>query len=409
MSPETTRPLWHGRTLALLGILLVAFNLRTAVASLSPILGLIEEDFAVSTAMVGLLGMLPPLCYALFGIATPVLTRRAGLEPVLLGALVALVLGSAARGIAGSSWWLFAASAVTFAAIGVGNVLLPPLVKRYFPDRIGLVTALYVTAMSVSTFVPPLVAVPVSEAAGWRTSLETWAAVALVALVPWAALLVHPRRRTPGELPEEAEPGMLRHAFRSPMAWALAIMFAVAGFNAYAVFAWLPTMLADVAGTSAAAAGVLVALYAAMGLPASLVVPPLATRPARVRAMVGIAAAALAAGWAGLLVAPDVLTWLWVALAGIGPLLFPLSLVLVNRRTRTHAGSVALSGFSQSVGYVLVALGPVAVGILHEATGEWTAPIVLLLATAVPALVAGLVVARAGTLEDEHARRAAVR
>ncbi|GAA1056430.1 putative MFS transporter [Agromyces luteolus] len=404
MSPESTRPLWHGRTLALLGILLVAFNLRTAVASLSPILDLVGRDIPVSTALVGILGMLPPLCYAVFGIATPVLTRRAGLEPVLVGALVALVVGSAARGLVGSAWWLFAASALTFAAVGVGNVLLPPLVKRYFPDRIGLVTALYVTALSVSTFVPPLVAVPVSEAAGWRASLELWAAVALAALVPWVALLVHPRRAVPQDLPEEAEPGLLRRAFRSPLAWALATVFSVAGFNAYAVFAWLPSMLADTAGTGAAAAGVLLALYAAMGLPVSLVVPALATRPGRVRAMVAVAGATIAAGWAGLLVAPGGPTWLWVALAGIGPLLFPLSLVLVNLRTRTHAGSVALSGFVQSVGYVVVALGPIAVGLLHEATGSWTPPMVLLLATSVPALVAGLVVARAGFLEDEPAR-----
>ncbi|WP_400993573.1 CynX/NimT family MFS transporter [Agromyces sp. GXQ0307] len=402
MRPETTRPLWRGRTLALLGILLVAFNLRTAVASLSPILDLVERDIPIPTALVGILGMLPPLCYAVFGIATPVLTRRAGLEPVLVGALVALVAGSAARGLAGSAWWLFAASALTFAAVGVGNVLLPPLVKRYFPDRIGLVTALYVTALSVSTFVPPLVAVPVSEAAGWRTSFEIWAAVALVALVPWVALLVHPRRTAPPELPEEAEPGLLRRAFRSPLAWALATVFSIAGFNAYAVFAWLPAMLADVAGTSPAAAGVLLAVYAAMGLPVSLVVPALATRPGRVRAMVAIAAGTIAAGWAGLLLAPGNVTWLWVALAGIGPLLFPLSLVLVNLRTRTHAGSVALSGFVQSVGYVVVALGPVAVGLLHEATGAWTAPMLLLLATSVPALVAGMVVARAGFLEDER-------
>ncbi|GAA1059725.1 MFS transporter [Agromyces bracchium] len=402
MSPATTRPLWHGRTLALLGILLVAFNLRTAVASLSPILDLVERDIPISTALVGILGMLPPLCYAVFGIATPVFTRRAGLEPVLVIALVALVAGSAARGLAGSAWWLFAASALTFAAVGVGNVLLPPLVKRYFPDRIGLVTALYVTALSVSTFVPPLVAVPVAESAGWRASFEIWAVVALAALVPWVALLVHPRRTAPEELPEEAEPGLLRGAFRSPLAWALATVFSIAGFNAYAVFAWLPSMLADTAGTTPAAAGVLLALYAAMGLPVSLVVPALATRPARVRAMVAIAAGTIAAGWAGLLVAPGSLTWLWVALAGIGPLLFPLSLVLVNLRTRTHAGSVALSGFVQSVGYVVVALGPVAVGLLHEATGDWTAPMLLLLGTSVPALVAGVVVARAGFLEDER-------
>ena len=158
--------------------------------------------------------MLPPLCYAVFGIATPCSpvasassrarrrARRPGRRP-------------RRSRPAPSAGWLLAASTLTFAAIGVGNVLLPPLVKRYFPDRIGLLTTIYVTAMSVSTFLPPLVAVPVADAAGWRVSLGVWAVVALTALVPWIALLVHPRRRS-RRAPEEAEPGLLRHAFRSP-------------------------------------------------------------------------------------------------------------------------------------------------------------------------------------------------
>lgn len=404
MTTGPARPLWSGRVLALVGIVLVAFNLRTAVASLSPILGQLEQEIPLSAALVGLLGMLPPLCYAVFGIATPVFARRIGLEPALVVALVALAVGLAGRGLAPSAGWLLAASTLTFAAIGVGNVLLPPLVKRYFPDRIGLLTTIYVTAMSVSTFVPPLVAVPVADAAGWRVSLGLWAVVALTALVPWIALLVHPHREIPAELPEEAEPGLLRHAFRSPLAWALAILFSVSGFNAYALFAWLPTILEQTAGSTPAEAGALLSLYAAMGLPAALAVPILAERQGRVRSLIAVGVVALVAGYAGLMLVPATATWLWVALAGIGPLLFPLSLVLINLRSRTHSGAVALSGFVQSVGYLIVAIGPLAVGILHEWTGGWTAPLWLLLASAVPAAVAGLVVARPRFFEDERER-----
>jgi CP family cyanate transporter-like MFS transporter len=396
------RPLWAGRTLALIGIVAVAFNLRSAVASLSPILVALERDIPLSALAVGFLGMLPPLCYAVFGILTPVLARRFGLEATLVVSLGALVLGLSGRGLATSTGWLLTASAVTFAAIGVGNVLLPPLVKRYFPDRIGLLTTVYVTAMSVSTFLPPLVAVPVADAAGWRVSLGLWGVVALASLVPWIALIVHPRREIPAELPEEAEPGLLRYAFRSPLAWALMIVFAVSGFNAYALFAWLPLILQETAGSSPAEAGALLSLFAAMGLPAALAVPVLAARHGAVRWLVAVGAVSLVLGYLGLILWPATATWAWVALVGIGPLFFPLALVLINLRTRTHAGAVALSGFVQSVGYVAVAIGPLAVGLLHDATGEWTLPLVFLLASAVPAAIAGAVVATPRFFEDER-------
>ncbi|MFB6611610.1 CynX/NimT family MFS transporter [Agromyces sp. NPDC056379] len=402
MTSLPPRPLWAGRSLALVGIVLVAFNLRTAVASLSPILGQLEAEVPLAPAVVGFLGMLPPLCYALFGILTPMVAKRLGLEKTLIIALVALSLGLAGRGLVGSALWLVLASTVTFAAIGVGNVLLPPLVKRYFPDRIGLVTTIYVTAMSISTFTPPLIAVPVADAAGWRVSLGEWALVAAVSLVPWIAMLVHPKARAVEALPEEADPGLLRYAVRSPLAWSLTIVFAVSGFNAYAAFAWLPTILHDIAGVSPAEAGALLSLYAAMGLPAGVFVPLLASRYGKVGLLVTIAVATFVVGYLGLLLVPGSATWLWVALAGIGPLLFPLALVLINLRTRTHAGAVALSGFVQSGGYLIVAVGPLVVGLLHEATGGWTWPILFLLASAVPAAIAGAVVARPRYLEDEH-------
>lgn len=402
MTNAAPRPLWAGRTLALVGIVAVAFNLRSAVASLSPVLGALEEEIPLSALAVGFLGMLPPLCYAVFGIVTPVFARRSSLEATLLVSLGALAIGLVGRGIAPSAWGLLAASALTFAAIGVGNVLLPPLVKRYFPDRIGLMTTIYVTAMSVSTFLPPLIAVPVADAAGWRVSLGLWGVVALASVVPWIALLVHPRREIPAELPEEAEPGLLRYAFRSPLAWALMIVFAVSGFSAYALFAWLPLILQETAGASPLEAGALLSLFAVMGLPAALAVPVLAARHGAVRVLVAVAGASLVLGYLGLILAPSTLTWLWVALIGIGPLTFPLALVLINLRTRTHAGAVALSGFVQSVGYVVVATGPLAVGLLHDATAGWTVPLLFLLASAVPLAVAGAVVARPRYFEDER-------
>lgn len=399
MTDQTARPLWAGRTLALLGILFVALNLRTAVAALSPIVDHIDVDVPLSATALGVLGMLPPVCFAIFGIFAPVFTRRFGLEPVLITALVAIVLGHVTRGFAPSLAVLLIGSAVTFAGLGVGNVLLPPLVKKYFPDRVGLMTTLYATALAFSTFIPPLVAVPVADAAGWQFSLGMWAVIGLAALIPWLTLSIgHRPSRT--DLPEEAQPQLLVKVWKSGLGWSLAIVFGTSSFNAYAIFAWLPSLLVDSAGLTPAEAGAMLSLYAVMGLPAALVIPVLAARLKHIGVLVYAGVAFFILGYLGLLLVPAQLTWLWVALAGAGPLLFPLALVLINLRTRTHEGAVALSGFIQGVGYTIGAVGPLIVGVLHEWSGGWNVPLYVLLGSAVVCAFAGSVVARPHMLED---------
>ena len=405
MSVSPLRSLWAGRTLALVGIILVAATLRTAVAALSPIVSEISTDIPLSATAIGVLGMLPPVCFALFGIFTPVYTRRLGLENVLMLALTAMLIGHLTRGLAGSLTVLLIGSVVTFAGLGVGNVLLPPLVKKYFPDRIGLVTSLYVTTLALSTLFPPLIAVPVADAAGWRVSLGLWLLPVVFALVPWLTMFVRHRVQVaPGSVVDEVEPALVGRVWRSSIAWALAVVFAASALNAYAMFAWLPQLLIDTAGVTPAQAGTLLSVYAAMGIPCALLIPWLTARMKNVAVLVYLGVAVFLIGDLGLLLAPATLTWLWVIMAGLGPLLFPLVLVLINLRTRSHAGSVALSGFVQSVGYTIGALGPLSVALLHEMTGSWTAPLIFLICTALAITVAGAVIARPHLLEDDLER-----
>ncbi|WP_295777415.1 MFS transporter [uncultured Microbacterium sp.] len=409
MTDPRPRSLWRGRLLALVGVVLVAFSLRSAVAALSPIISEVQADFAVPTWVVGLIGTAPPVCFAVFGIVTPMLERRFGLERLAAASMLIVTAALLARALATDAATLLLATTVLFAAVGVGNVVLPPLIKTYFPDRVGTMTALYSALLAMAAFVPPLVAVPVADAAGWRFSLGMWAILALLAVVPWVTLVVRAnvaRTQAPAAVDLDAPaPGVLGRLPRLSLAWALAGTFGISAASVYACFAWLPVVLVDVAGVSHAEAGALLSLFGAMGLPWSIIVPILITRWRRVGVVYAAALIAGLAGVAGMLLAPATATILWVVLLGTPQALFPAVLVLIQLRSRTHEGAVALSGFAQSVGYGIAALFPLMFAVVHEATGQWQPVLVVFGLLFLATIPTGLVVTRPRTIEDEWERR----
>lgn len=419
------RPLWRGRVLAVLGILLCAFSLRSAVASLSPVVDLIGEDFEVSSAVLGVIGTLPPACFAVFGILTPMLERRLGIERLTVIALTAVTVGLIGRSLAVDAIGLLVGTAVVFAGVGMANILLPPLVKTYFADRIGLMMTVYTATMAFSTFVPPLLAVPVADAAGWRFSVAMWAAFAFAGVIPWLVMMLRPDAPAAAATPASdsadedtafsatgpiATAPSNRRLFarlaRIPLVWALAMTFGTSSTMAYVSFAWLPSILIDTAGVDAATAGFLLSLWAFIGLPASLIVPVLVVRFQATRPLFVFGSLSALAGLLGIMLAPvPELLWLWMTLFGLVGLLFPLALVLISIRTRTPESAVLLSSFVQSAGYVLAAIFPALVGILHDATGGWSIPLIAVAAVLVLTFPAGLVAGRRVTVEDEWERR----
>jgi CP family cyanate transporter-like MFS transporter len=178
-------PLWAGRSAALVGILLVALSLRSSVAALSPIISFISKDVPLDPLVLGIIGAAPPVTFAVTGLATPWLSRRLGLERSLLLAAALMAIGQVARAVSPNAGILVASTVVTLVGAGLGNVLLPPVVKRYFSDRLTQVTTSYAVLISLSTAMPALLAVPFASAYGWRFSLGVWFLIALAAVVPW--------------------------------------------------------------------------------------------------------------------------------------------------------------------------------------------------------------------------------
>jgi CP family cyanate transporter-like MFS transporter len=388
-----------------LGILLMALSARLAVAGVSPIISLITADLPFDAVSIGILGMLPTAGFALMGFMTPQLIPRVRLEPLLLIAILLAFAGQLGRSLGTSVTVFLLLSLLTMIGLGLGNIVLPPLVKKYFPDRVGLLTALYVTLLAISTAVAPQLAVPISDTAGWRVAVGVWSVVGAAAALPWIIVLVRNRaeRRTVARTTRNPQPvpGPRIRPWRSPIGWGLALIFAGCSSNTFAIFTWLPVVLVD-RGFTPAAAGSMLALYAIIGLPTSLVVPLLVARMRR-PFPIGVSFTLMfAIGYGGLLLAPGTSAPYWVIVFGLGQGTYSYALLMINKRTRTTAGSGALSGFAQGVGYALAGLGPLLFGLLHELSGGWIASFAMLGACLL-ALTAGLLmVNRPRMLEDDQ-------
>ena len=385
--------------LLVLAIVLLAANLRPALTSVAPLIGQIRTDTGVSNGVAGLLTGLPLLAFAVLSPIAPRLARRFGMERVLLASLLVLAVGILLRS-AGVVAALFLGTAILGAAIAVGNVLLPSLVKREFPERTGLMTSTYTTALAVSAAIAAGASFPIAYQVdiGWRGSLALWALLALVAAVAW-----FPQVRSAD--PANASTGTSRGVaglWGSVLAWQVTLFMGLQSLGYYVVLTWLPEILQEEVGESAAQAGWMLALAQVVVIPAMFIAPVLADRRPSQYSVVVVAVTLTGAGTLGLLVAASTATVLWIVLLGLGQgACFSLALTFFALRAPDSEHAAALSGMAQSIGYLLAAGGPFLFGLLRDATHAWTAPLTLLVAVTVCLLITGL-----GAARDAHVGRA---
>ncbi|KJF20094.1 MFS transporter [Rhodococcus sp. AD45-ID] len=399
------RPLVKGRVLVFAAIAMSALVLRLAVTSFSPLASQIQDEFGFSGSVVGVFGMVPTAMFAVFGLLTPALAKRLGLERTALLAMIMAAVGMLLRAMMSQTWSLLALSALALAGMGIGNVVIPPLVKRYFSDRLATMSSVYIVAVQIGTIVPAFVAVPVADAFGWRFSIGWWAAFGFAAAVPWLITLARSRKAEAETVVAPAVDASRRgQVWRSPVAWGMAGMFGMTSLITYSMFTWIPSILAD-AGASDAFGGTMVGVFSVMGLVAAFGAPTLCARIANPFPVVIVCAACYLIGFAGLYFAPMAAPIVWVVVLGLGPSTFPMALTLINLRTRSHVGSSALSGFTQGIGYTVACLGPLLFGVFHDATDGYAAPFGLLVVAVVVVLVGAYQACKPRMLEDSwHAR-----
>ncbi len=378
------------------GMVLLACNLRPAAAGVGPLLGRIQADNGLSGFAAGMLATLPVLCFGALAPLAPALTRRLGERTTVPVALAVLLLGLIVRLVPGVGF-LYIGTALAGAAIAVGNVLLPVLVRGNFPDRVGLLTGMYTTALVGFAALAAGVSVPVANAfgGGWRPGLAIWAIPCAIALGVWAPQL---RRRQRPAGPARYQVAGARALLRDRVAWSVTLFFAVQSAGFYATLAWLPSVFHS-HGMSTTKSGLLLSLSLVVGLIPALTLPSLAARSHDQRPFMVAVIAFIAVGWLGVILAPMTVPYVWVVLLGLGQnAAFPLALTLIVLRGGTMSSTAGLSTLVQTVGYLVAALGPLAIGAVHDLTGSWTPALLVLLALLVPQLAVGLAAARHRTV-----------
>jgi CP family cyanate transporter-like MFS transporter len=383
------------RVLVVVGIVVLAFNLRPAAVSVGPVLDEITRGLHMSPTTAGVLTTLPVLAFAGVGAMAPWLARMLGLHRVTLIALVAVVAGLGLRSRTDHVPLFLLLSLLALSGMATANVLLPSLVKRHFPHRVGLLTSVYTTSLAVGLTLSSSLTVPLSDAFGsWRWGLFAWAVTAAVAALPWFGLLRH------DSAPESQTRSIsLGAVARTRLGWGMAMFFGFQSLQAYSVFGWFAQVYRD-AGFSPGKAGLLLGVITAMSIPLSFWLPAWAARMHRQTWLILALIACYPVGYLGLIVAPVAGAWLWAVLVGVGASVFPVVLTLIGLRARTSEGTAALSGFTQSVGYLVAALGPFGMGLLYDRTGGWTVPLVALIVLVIPQLIAGLMVSTPSYIED---------
>ncbi|MER6094669.1 MFS transporter [Streptomyces sp. NPDC001728] len=387
--------------LLLVGIVLASLNMRAALASVAPLVGEISADYGLSSTASSLVTSVPVLFLGLGALVAPWLGRRFGAERVLFAALLLLAVGILAR-LLPSAYALYGGGVLVGTAIALLNVLMPGLIKRDFPDRAAAMTSLYTGAMVAGATMAAAAAVPLEKAlgGGWEASLGVWSLLAAVAAVAWLPQVLIARGRTGHEVRAVPAADAARpvNLWRSGLAWQVTLFMGLQSLWSYVLIAWMPTILTD-HGMSRSTAGVVFAFNNLVQIAGAFVVPVLAGRMRSQRPLIVLVTTLVAAGYAGLMVAPTEGAWLWSGLLGVGQGgALGLALTLIVLRSGDAKTAARLSGMAQTVGYLMAAAGPIAAGALHQATGSWTLPISLVLVVCATAVGVGLLAARNRTV-----------
>jgi CP family cyanate transporter-like MFS transporter len=370
--------------------------MRLGISSVGVVLTTLRSEFGMTEITAAIVTTAPVVCFSLVGLLASRIISRVGVQLTGIAVLAVITIALVGRALSPERVTFVVWTLALLAATAVGNVLLPIAGKRYFPDRLPSINALAGAAVVAGSSLGALGSGFVfGETDSWRVALGAWATVSLVSLLPWLGLMA--RGRYVGE-----EPGSgVGHGttMRKTKSWQLALCFGLVSAQAYAQLGWFPAILID-AGLPYGEAGALLGLLTITGIPATLMLPWAMKHLSNRTVPPIIFGTSTALGWLGILVMPTTLTWLWAVLIGVGAGSFAWTLTMIAQHASTPRGSAELSSFTQGIGFLIAAVGPLGIEGLYLASGGWTWSVLALALIAGLMALTGSIVSRPWFVED---------
>lgn len=365
---------WRGKTLILIiGIILMAMTLRLPLTVVGPIIEFIREGLGISNVLAGFLTTIPLLAFALVSPFVPRISRTIGIELSLFISMLLLAAGIALRSV-GMTSLLLVGTIIIGVAISFGNVLLPSFFKLKFPFHVGLMMGIYSVAMNVSGGFGAGLSHPIANTTNWQIALAFPIIIVMIASLVWSPQLCNNDRM---QATTTTAPKL--KLWRSPLAWAVTLAMGLQSFIFYTTGAWLPAIFVS-QGMAADKAGWMVAIMLLAQLPLTFIMPVLADKLKNQRPIVIVLTLLYTIGFVGIALGFTDYTVLWmICIGSAGGSSFSLAMMLFTLRTKTAYAAADLSGFAQSIGYLLAASGPVIFGWLYDQTGNWQLPIYVFL------------------------------
>ena len=360
-----------------LGIVSIGTVLRSPFTALPTILGDIAQGLGVEVSSLGILTSLPLLMFALFSAFASRLAQKIGLEHLFTYCLLLLTVGSVIRIF--NLPLLYLGTLIVGASIAIFNVLLPSMIQANQPQKISLLTTLYVTAMGISTAIASYLSVPITQASSWKGLILVLSFLCLVTLLVWL-----PNHRHNHYLEGQQEKKSKENILKSKSVWAIIVFGGLQSLLFYTSMTWLPTMAIS-AGLSNSDAALLASIFSLISIPFSMTIPSLTTRlsDGHRRIMLTIISIAGMIGIAMLLYPSNNFLYWLVAHLLIGTAcsaLFPYLMVCFSLKTSSPEKTAQLSGLAQTGGYILAAFGPTLFGYSFDLFQSWTPAVLALLA-----------------------------
>jgi len=373
--------------LLIIGIIFIGANLRAPLTSVGPLIPSIRESLGISSTLAGALTTVPLLAFALLSPFAPKLARRYGMESVLFLSLILLTIGIILRPLSGVGM-LFSGTIFLGLAIAVGNVLVPSIIKQYFPKSVGTMTGVYSVSMNLCGAIASGLSIPISSKSGlgWQGSLGYWGIISIIAILFWIPQF----RSNRNQAINVSEKPQSVNMWKSGLAWQVTVFMGLQSLIFYTIVAWLPEILQQ-QGLSSSTAGWMLSLMQFAVLPFTFIVPILAGRMKNQYLLVTITALLFVIGMIGILYGNLSLIPFSVILLGIaGGCAFSLAMMFFSLRTKNSYQAAELSGMAQSFGYLLAAIGPTLFGVLHDITHNWAVPLWMLVIVSVLIFISGI-------------------